>query len=165
MTTTEAAIDPNAVYDEMFNHIRDERWEEAIAPARTLAAWMETNFKPVPGCPPFRGRVWRPVEGDELRELMEKINGQLGVARIRDGHPHPEQRPGEKYVGNRDVSGGVELPEHLADIRSARLGDQAYTLDGEPIKPDRMRPLFIGTGSLDKYDRVMTGRLSRHRRE
>lgn len=65
-----------------------------------------------------------------------------------------ELRPGEQWVGNT----GTSLPEHLNGFSTARLGAQAYDIDGNKIPPDQMRPLFIGASELDKYNDVMMTR-------
>lgn len=64
---------------------------------------------------------------------------------------HPEQQANEKWVGNT----GTIVPAHLSNFSTVRLGDVAYDIDRKRIAPDQMRPLFIGTAELDRYNDVM----------
>jgi hypothetical protein len=69
---------------------------------------------------------------------------------------HPEQTPNEIFVGN---TSGTSVPGHLSCIVTARVGAQAYYLDGDrKIPPDHMRPLFVGRKEADQYDAIMMDR-------
>lgn len=71
---------------------------------------------------------------------------------------HPEQKASEIFVGN---TVGVAVPDHLAAMTTARVGEQAYNLDGErKIPPGHMRPLFVGRKEADQYDAIMMARFS-----
>ncbi len=71
---------------------------------------------------------------------------------------HPEQKAHEIFVGN---TAGVALPNHLAAMTTARIGEQAYTLSGEQKIPQgQMRPLFIGRSEAGMYDAIMMARFS-----
>lgn len=71
---------------------------------------------------------------------------------------HPEQKASEIFVGN---TVGVAVPNHLAAMTTARVGEHAYTLSGEQkIPPDRMRPLFVGRSEAGMYDAIMMARFS-----
>lgn len=67
---------------------------------------------------------------------------------------HPEQQANEKWVGNSKAS----MPEHLSGFETARLGDVAYDIDGKRLSPDQVRPLFIGSAELERYNDVMMSR-------
>lgn len=67
---------------------------------------------------------------------------------------HPEQQENEKWVGNT----GVTLPEHLSNMKTARLGAIAYDIEGKELPPDQVRPLFIGMAELDWYNDIMMTR-------
>lgn len=65
-------------------------------------------------------------------------------------------RPGEIWVGNTNVRGGLGLSPSIAGkMLTARLGEQAYDIEGEPIEPDYMRPCFIHESEMNLYNRLM----------
>jgi hypothetical protein len=67
-------------------------------------------------------------------------------------------RPGEIWVGNSNVREGVELnPRIRGKMATARLGEQAYDIFGNPIETDYMRPCFIHQSEEKLYDRLMMG--------
>ena len=63
---------------------------------------------------------------------------------------------GEVFVGNTETKNGV--PEHLRELTTVRLGDQALDIEGKNIDPEYMRPLFVGRAEADAYDRIMMRR-------
>lgn len=65
-----------------------------------------------------------------------------------------ELRQGEVFVGNTNANGG-HLPQHLARLNTARIGEQAFDIHGEKLDRNYMRPLFIGSADLAEYDRIM----------
>lgn len=69
---------------------------------------------------------------------------------------HPEQVQNEIFVGN---TSGTSAPNHLPGLTTARVGEQAYHLDGvQKIPQVHMRPLFIGRKEADQYDAIMVAR-------
>lgn len=62
----------------------------------------------------------------------------------------------EVFVGNTDADGG--RLEHLRELKTVRLGEQAFDLDGKPLPKTYALPLFIDRGELAAYDRIMTAR-------
>lgn len=68
---------------------------------------------------------------------------------------HPETKENEVFVGNTNCT---HVPDHLAPLKTARLGEQAYDLDGKKISSDYMRPLIIGRSEAGQYDRIMMRR-------
>ena len=72
---------------------------------------------------------------------------------------HPEQTPNEVYLGNTTRARGI--PPHLADFTSVRLGLIAYGNAGEKLPPsDACLPMFVGRNEAERYDHVMSARLS-----
>ena len=65
---------------------------------------------------------------------------------------HPELTESEIFVGNTKLA-DWPAPE-LASLKTARLGNTAYTIDGDPIPSDDMRPLFIGKSEANRYDTI-----------
>ena len=68
---------------------------------------------------------------------------------------HPEASDNEIFVGNTT---STAVPEYLVALKTVRLGDQAYDLDGKKISKDYMRPLIIGRAEAGQYDRIMMRR-------
>lgn len=65
----------------------------------------------------------------------------------------------EFFAGNHAIRGGApELPAHLHQLRTARLGDQALDIDGKLIPKSDYRPLFVDRSEADLYDRIMMKR-------
>lgn len=67
-------------------------------------------------------------------------------------------KPDEIFVGNTKTEIGI--PKYLQGLTTARLGKIALDLDGNELDPSYMRPLFINRNEADRYDRIMTARLS-----
>ena len=70
---------------------------------------------------------------------------------------HPEQRKDEIFVGNISVIGQGFIEPYLPQLKTARLGEIAYAIDGEalsPDYPDYMRPFFIGLAESDRYNAI-----------
>ncbi len=68
---------------------------------------------------------------------------------------HPEAAANESFVGN------VKADEisHLSSLKTARLGDVAYYLDGKKIPAEQgLRPLLIGNTEAGTYDAIMMAR-------
>jgi hypothetical protein len=65
-------------------------------------------------------------------------------------------RADEVFVGNVPAKTGV--PEYLTSLRTARLGEKALDIEGRPLSPEHMLPLFIGRTEADAYDRIMMKR-------
>ena len=66
---------------------------------------------------------------------------------------HPEQTAAEFYAGNIK---GDTLPEFLAPLKTARLGAQAYDLDGRKLPAGcGLRPLIVGNADAARYDTIM----------
>jgi hypothetical protein len=72
-----------------------------------------------------------------------------------------ELKEGEIFIGNTDVRNGVNIPEHLRDMKTARLGEQAFDIYGKPLDRSYCRPLIIHKSEADLYDRIMMSRLNR----
>jgi hypothetical protein len=85
----------------------------------------------------------------------ERTGAAMGFA------PHPEQREDETFVGNHQG----EMDPYLSSLRTARLGNVAYYIDGKKIPlQSNYRPLFVGRAESDAYSRLMEARLSTIRR-
>lgn len=48
--------------------------------------------------------------------------------------------------------------DHLKGLKTVRLGDVAYDLDGK-VLPDYYKPLFLDKSEAGEYDRIMMDRL------
>jgi hypothetical protein len=66
---------------------------------------------------------------------------------------------GEEFVGNVPAKGGV--PAHYRDIKSARLGKQAFDINGKVIPQHQMLPLFIHKSEMHIYNAIYLERMKR----
>ncbi|ADC73097.1 hypothetical protein TK90_2610 (plasmid) [Thioalkalivibrio sp. K90mix] len=74
------------------------------------------------------------------------------------------KRDDEVYVGNAYAyHGGLGVPEYLSHLKTARVGEKALDLDGNPLPPDLHRPLFIGQSEVAEYNRIKEHQLTRIR--
>lgn len=74
---------------------------------------------------------------------------------------HHELKAGEMWVGNTDVREGLSIPDYLiGKMQTARLGEQAYYIDGKPIHREYCRPLIIHKSEEMLYDKIMMERMS-----
>lgn len=73
---------------------------------------------------------------------------------------HHELKQGEIWVGNTDVREGLSIPDYLiGKMNTARLGEQAYYIDGKPIHREYCRPLIIHKSEEMIYDNIMMARM------
>lgn len=68
---------------------------------------------------------------------------------------HPECKRGEMFLGNTTAG---RIAPHLAGLKTIRLGEQSYDLDGKKLPPERHRPLIIHESESGAYDRIMMAR-------
>jgi hypothetical protein len=72
-----------------------------------------------------------------------------------------ELKQGEIWVGNTDVREGLSIPKYLiGKMKTARLGEQAYYIDGKPIHRKYCRPLIIHKSEELIYDNIMMSRMN-----
>lgn len=81
------------------------------------------------------------------------------------------KKENEKFLGNhvfevwkngRFVK--EEFPEEeLKCLKTLRLGEQAYDIDGKPLSKDYCLPVFINVSELRLYDKIMTDRIRKIR--
>lgn len=70
-------------------------------------------------------------------------------------------KDGEIWVGNTNVTASIEVDKYISDsLKTARLGDQAYDINGKPIERSYCRPLIIHKSEAAMYDKIMMARLS-----
>lgn len=69
-----------------------------------------------------------------------------------------ELRKGEIWLGNtygnNQWKKGVEIPERYKKLKTIRLGEQAYDIDGHPISRDYCRPLIIHKSEIQEFRRI-----------
>jgi hypothetical protein len=68
---------------------------------------------------------------------------------------HPEQSSSEEFVGNTHRGESAVEFLHKNGITTARLGEQAYDIDGKKLPKEIFRPIIIGREHSKKYDDVM----------
>lgn len=72
----------------------------------------------------------------------------------------------EKFLGNHQLEKWHDgswkknaFPgEGLECLKTLRLGEQAYDIDGNPLSKDYCLPVFINVSELRLYDKIMTDR-------
>lgn len=68
-------------------------------------------------------------------------------------------KPNEIFLGNVEVA---KFPlNYLSSLKTLRIGEQAYDIEGKPIDRDDMRPMFIDRSEHDAYGRIMMSRFSK----
>lgn len=75
-----------------------------------------------------------------------------------------ELKEKEHFLGNHDVREGLKLPDYLSGLKTIRLGEQAYDLNGEPIERSYYRPLIVHASEYQLYNNIMEQRLKEIRR-
>lgn len=62
----------------------------------------------------------------------------------------------EVWVGNT----GLEIPQYLSRLKTARLGKIAYDIHGKPLaEHENCRPLIIHKSEANEYNRIMMARM------
>ena len=70
-----------------------------------------------------------------------------------------ELKEGEVWLANTNVRKALEVPSYLKVLRTIRLGEQAYDINGNKIEQDYMRPLIIHKSESKAYDKIMMARV------
>ena len=68
---------------------------------------------------------------------------------------HPEQLFTEEFVGNTHKGESAVEFLHKKGITTARLGEQAYDIEGKKLPKEIYRPMMIGREHSGKYSDVM----------
>lgn len=66
-----------------------------------------------------------------------------------------EAKTGEVFLGNADMSKWHERKE-LGNLKTIRLGEQAFDSKSNPLPKDVFLPLFIHQKEYDTYNIIMT---------
>lgn len=71
----------------------------------------------------------------------------------------------ELFIGNIsiDKSGTITIPNYLKHLKSLRLGEQAYDINGLPLERYLHRPLIVGKQDYDEYNKIMSNRVKQIR--
>ena len=56
--------------------------------------------------------------------------------------------------GNEDWEKGVDIPKDYAQLKTIRLGEQAYCIKGKPLSRDYCLPLIIDKSEEQDYSRI-----------
>lgn len=75
---------------------------------------------------------------------------------------HHELSEDEIWIGNTMGSDpwtkGVDIPKHYTLLKTIRLGEQAYCIEGKPLSIDYCRPLIINKAEQALYDKMYNER-------
>jgi hypothetical protein len=73
---------------------------------------------------------------------------------------HPEQRPNEEYLGNRNNP----FKDWQKPFKTLRLGNATYDINGKLFTGTNYRPVFIGKSEYGRYNRAWKEVIDRIRR-
>lgn len=73
------------------------------------------------------------------------------------GNHQLEKFKDSRFVKNKFPGEGLEC------LKTLRLGEQAYDIDGKPLSKDYCLPVFINVSELRQYDKIMTDRIRKIR--
>lgn len=62
--------------------------------------------------------------------------------------------------GNERWKKGVDIPKEYADLKTIRLGEQAYCIDGKPLSRDYCLPLIIKKSEEEEYSKIYQSKMS-----
>jgi len=96
-------------------------------------------------------RVW----GDNFKQ-GENYSAPMQIGMTDCNH---ELGEGEVWLGNTNVEKGVKIPEHLRGLKTVRLGERAYDINGHMLSANYMRPLIISKSEEKAYDKAMMDRV------
>jgi hypothetical protein len=63
----------------------------------------------------------------------------------------------EVFLGNTN---STEIPEQYRSLKSIRLGEQAFDINGKPLSKNHYRPLIISKTEEAAYDKIYGARMS-----
>ncbi len=95
---------------------------------------------------------------DHFANISEEFD-QVSVKEVKDNICEADLPPNKVWVGNHDVTNTKNLPDHLKQLKTAKLGAQAYDIKGELIPTNEMLPLIIDKSEVDLYDKIMMARM------
>lgn len=70
----------------------------------------------------------------------------------------------EIWLGNTDVRQGLKVPDYCKNLKTIRLGEQAFCIEGTKLSPEYMRPLIVNKSEAQAYDNIMMQRVKDARR-
>ena len=71
-----------------------------------------------------------------------------------------ELRENEVFLCNTSDIQNFPRPE-LRNLKTIRMGDQAYDINGKKLSTEYCRPVFIQKSELDLYNRIMNDKYKR----
>lgn len=92
---------------------------------------------------------------------MTTTNNTLGLMPVSAGPDLTDIGVNETFLGN--TPDGV--PQYLSSFTTIRIGEKPRDIHGQPLDVDEYQPMYIGNNEMPKYNRLMTERFSRIRRD
>jgi len=68
-----------------------------------------------------------------------------------------QMKPNEIWIGNTKTSNGLGW---RSEIKSARLGEQAFCIDRKKLSTDYVLPIFINKSDQPKHDSMYAERMN-----
>lgn len=66
-----------------------------------------------------------------------------------------ELKEGEIWLGNT----GIFIPSCYSNLKTIRLGEQAYDINGQPLNRNYIRPLILHKSEEEMYNKIYTDRM------
>lgn len=91
---------------------------------------------------------------------------------VKDAHQHTscnwQLSKNEIWLGNTSGNEwwekGVDIPKDYAQLKTIRLGEQAYCINGKPLSRDYCLPLIIDRSEEEEYSRIYMKKMSAYAR-
>ena len=91
---------------------------------------------------------------------------------VKDAHQHTscnwQLSKNEIWLGNTSGNEwwekGVDIPKDYAQLKTIRLGEQAYCIKGKPLSRDYCLPLIIDRSEEEEYSRIYMKKMSAYAR-
>jgi len=108
------------------------------------------------------GRIVESFEGFNLNSEDNKEDLFLPNAYDYKNSSH-ELKKGEIFLGNIKISGQYddmgEYTKKRNSFNTIRMGEQAYSITGEPLPRNEHRPIFIHKREEGEYDRYQNAKI------
>lgn len=95
---------------------------------------------------------------------MKQSNSEFTEDAFKHKDCSYQLKEGEHFVGNHAISESKGIPDYLSGLKTARLGEQAYDLNGVPLERSYYRPLIVHKSDYEQYNNIMESRLKAIRR-
>jgi len=96
-----------------------------------------------------------------MEQVELKIETQFMVDAKKHSDCSHELKKGEVWIGNTK---GTEIPGHYKSLKTIRIGEQAYDINGKPLDRGCYRPLILHLSEEPMYNLIYDMRMKKSRR-